>query len=177
MSFDGFIKFPLGIKGASTEKDHGGSDGWSGLLGFDFGVDLPTLRQSKSGGSTTSERANFKDITVTKEVDCASPKLLEALASGAVFETVQIDLCRPIAKALGSAVFSPYLIITLSQAYLTKVDSFCSATYSRPMEALCFNYGKIKIQYFSYDLKTGVVGSLKPEIEWDCSTNRGTKKS
>ncbi len=181
MSFDGFIQFDkdgLGIKGSSTDDAHKGDDCWCGLLGFDFGVDLPTMRSSKSGGSVTTERANFKDITITKELDKASPKLLEALAKGAMMKKVVIELCRPLAAALGSdVVYTAYLTVTLEEAYVTKVDSFCSATYALPMEAISMNYGKITVKYQQLDLAKGGVGSANVEIQWDCNTNRGSMKS
>ena len=181
MSFDGFIQFykdGLGIKGASTDDAHKGDDCWSGLLGFDFGVDLPTLRASKSGGSTTTERADFKDITITKEIDKASPKIMEAMAKGAMMKKVVIELCRPLAAALGGdVVYTPYLTVTMEEVYITKVDDYCSSNYALPMEAVCFNYGKIGLKYQQLDLAKGGLGSAKVEVNWDCNTNRGSQKS
>ena len=76
-----------GVKGEAKDKDH---KAWSDLLSFGQGIHQP------GGGATGATRRRgdviLDDITCTKELDKASPKIAEAVCKGKVFPKVEIHL-------------------------------------------------------------------------------------
>lgn len=79
------------IKGSSTKRD-GGIDYSQGVecSGFNYGATVPFDSQS---GAFTGRRRH-QPITITRETDSASPKLLQALVSNEVFDIVKLQFFK-----------------------------------------------------------------------------------
>lgn len=81
-----FIKFD-GVDGEALDKDH---KTWSDLASFGQALHQP------GGGATGATRRRgdviMEDLTCSKELDKASPKIAEAVAKGKVFPKVEIHL-------------------------------------------------------------------------------------
>jgi type VI secretion system secreted protein Hcp len=73
-----FLKLP-GVLGESTDQDH---KDWIIIESFSWGV-----------GKTGAERGHG-DLTITKMVDSASPKLMEGFSKGSNFSDVTIEIKR-----------------------------------------------------------------------------------
>jgi type VI secretion system secreted protein Hcp len=73
-----FMKLP-GVVGESTDQDH---KDWIIIESFSWGV-----------GKTGAARGHG-DLTITKMVDSASPKLMEGLTKGSNFSDVTIEIKR-----------------------------------------------------------------------------------
>ena len=65
------------------------------MLGFSFGAQTPT--GSNSGGA--SGKRQHSPITIVKEVDSASPLLLQALVTNEALKTVGLTFTRPLRRA------------------------------------------------------------------------------
>lgn len=74
-----------GIEGESTDKDH---ERWIDVLSYRSGA-VPS-----SSGATGSGRSRgsiaMGDISITKQIDKATPKLYKAIATGTHFSEIQI---------------------------------------------------------------------------------------
>jgi len=81
----GYLKME-GIAGESAEKDH---IKWSEILTFSAGTyrNQTDLSSGRRRGTTL-----FEDLTIMKEIDKTSPKIMEACAMGKVFSKVEIHI-------------------------------------------------------------------------------------
>ncbi|MGP8270942.1 MAG: Hcp family type VI secretion system effector [Terracidiphilus sp.] len=112
------------IKGPSTKKE-GDLDYSKGVEchGFNYSVTVPIDPQS---GLSTGKRRHTP-ITITREVDSASPKLLQALCTNEAFTTVKLHFPKP--KSGGKPV--PYHTIELVNAAIVDVRQAPSFTGKR----------------------------------------------
>jgi type VI secretion system Hcp family effector len=76
------------LKGSAPGKGGREKDGWFALNSFELGTEVPV--DSKSSGKPAAARQH-NPIHITKEVDAASPLLLNAHYSNEVFESVIIQ--------------------------------------------------------------------------------------
>jgi type VI secretion system Hcp family effector len=84
------VKTYMSVKGARQgvfkgQNSKGGreSEGWFEIMSFSFGVENPTSKAQSGGG----KRAH-SPINIRKQVDAASPKLLESLNTRETLEVV-----------------------------------------------------------------------------------------
>jgi type VI secretion system secreted protein Hcp len=69
MAFDAFLRVD-GIEGESTDKDH---RGWIEIIDFGFLVRQSASASASTAGGAGSERADFADFLIRKQIDRASP--------------------------------------------------------------------------------------------------------
>jgi type VI secretion system secreted protein Hcp len=110
------------------------------------------------GGGGGSGRATFKDLTVTKTVDKASPMLMLKCANGQHLPEVTLTVDRPGA---GSQLF---LEIKLTDATVSSVSPSGSDN-DLPMEQVSFTYDRIQMKYTPRD------GSPPVQTSWNLSEN------
>ncbi len=79
------------VKGSSIRKD-GDLDFSKGMECHGFNYEVATPFDSSSGSLTG--RRTHKPITITREVDSASPKLLQALVTNEVFTAARLQFTR-----------------------------------------------------------------------------------
>ena len=121
-----FLAIPaLGVDPASPDHDR-----WINLLSVAYGV------RSSPAGDRRILPPEFRMITVIKETDASSPKLLEAASDGTVFEELQIDFVNEdqlvfARLKLGSASVASY------------VFHGARSGDGVPTEQVTFNYEKI----------------------------------
>lgn len=135
-----YIKFD-GIDGETQNKDH---KGWSDILSFSWGMHQPTL----NFGRVSIKNIIIEDFVFVKEIDKASPKLMESVTSGAVFPNVEIELT----KEFIGAESVPYLRYKLKNVQITSynVSSFAEED-SVPIEQMSLNFEEIKVEYIERD--------------------------
>jgi type VI secretion system secreted protein Hcp len=135
MASDIFAK--LGdIKGESTDAKH--TDEIE-VLSFSWGVTNPA--PSGSGGGAGAGKATFKDLSITHHIDKASPKLLEACATGTHLKDATITH-RKAGKGQ-----QEYLIIKMNDVIITGVthEGTAAAAELAPGEpGVC--QGRLRIQ-------------------------------
>jgi type VI secretion system Hcp family effector len=137
-----YVKFDV-ISGGSTAKAHKGAS------------DATSFSGSLSGAVDT--RTEFSDITVTKPIDIATPKILLAEAKGQM--QTKVDLYVDATSATGTN--STITHITLSDVFITS-DQFTS-TASGEVERLTLHYGKIQYDRFA--------GKTPVSFKWDAAQN------
>lgn len=128
----GTFTFKLAHQG-SVGAGGSSSSGSFQILGFQFGYQTPA--DSGSGSATGAHKHGT--VTVTKEVDSASPLLLKALIGDKTIESARIV----ISKGGGGESDT----ITLTNAVLTGIQRSVSGKHS--LETLTFTYEKIALQF------------------------------
>jgi len=165
MAFDAFMKID-GIPGESEDAKH---KEWMEIISFQIGVDQPRSASASSVGSLSAERANFREMVVTKMIDKGSPKLAQYCAGGDHVSLVTIELCR----AGGDK--QPYMEYKLTDVMISSFAAGGARTGNAesndvPVETIQMNYGKIEWKY----TQTKVVGGKAAgnvAAGWDLKTN------
>lgn len=158
MAFDAYINIK-DIKGESVDDAH---KEWIAIRGLDFGCSLPMRRSRSDGGADTVDRVSFSTFFFTKDLDKATPKLLQACAEATLIDTAELQLCRTI-----KGEKKPYLKIEIGKLYITSVSSMCSADEdSIPTELVGLNFGTLKLTYTEVDLAGGKFGG-NVSAGWD----------
>jgi len=155
-----FIKFE-GVDGESQDKSH---KDWIDLQSFQQGMTKP------GGGTGTTRRRGdvvLYDIEIIKYFDKSSPKLMEALATGTVFNMVQIEFTRQYPDGVDMV----YLSYELRDVQITSYHVSMSSEDSAPMEEISFNYGKITVTYTEID----EMGKAKGTVEWSYYMEMGDR--
>ena len=136
--FDAFLQ----VDGIEGEGAATGLEKWIEILSFSWGVSQTANVLSRSGAA--AGKANVRDFTFTKELDKASPKLMQACATGQHIKKAVLT-CR---KAGGDQ--QDFLKITFSTIL---VSSFVEGGHTQtgdeptPAEEISFNFSKIEVVY------------------------------
>ena len=144
-----FIKFG-GIKGDSSGKDH---KSWSDLMSFSAGASRDEAPDTTAG----VPKLSIEQFVVGKKTDSASPKLMEALCTGNVFESIVIELTREAAD--GSE--ETYYRYELKNVYVTSFNVSGNSS-DMPVEQLSLNFEEVEATYIDTDGTKG--GNV--EIIW-----------
>lgn len=126
---DMYIKLP-DIDGESVDENH---DKWIDVLSIDWGAHKPG-----AGDDAARRRGDVKfgDVTMTKEYDASSPKIMLACANGTHFSNVELEAPeRPGAQAT-------YMKYKLENVMITSYS--IDATGERPMETITMTYQKVE---------------------------------
>jgi type VI secretion system secreted protein Hcp len=154
---DYFLKID-GIDGESKDDKHRGEiqiESWS------FGAtQTGTMAMGGGGGAG---KVSVQDISITKSMDKASPKLFEALATGKHMKEAKLTL----RKAGGDQ--HEYFTITLTDVIITNYSTGGSSGEDRPTESLSLNFAQIKMSYVEQDA-SGRAGAAV-EFGWDLKKN------
>ena len=105
-----------------------------------------------SGGGGGAGKASFNDLTITKVVDKASPKLALLCATGEHIPSVVLTVNRPGGSTL------PYLEIKLTDAIITSVQHSGSGgdANAQPTEKVTFQYRRVELKYTTVDGNTSI---------------------
>ena len=148
-----YIKFD-GVDGEAQDKDH---KAWSDLASFGQG-----LHQPGAGATGPTRRRGdviVDDLTCSKELDKASPKIAEAVCKGKVFPKVEIHLTASITDA-GRVTYYAY---QLTNVLVTSYEIGGSGQAEDvPMETFSLNFEEIKVTYTECDSK----GKKKGNVEY-----------
>jgi type VI secretion system secreted protein Hcp len=150
MAFDAFLKID-GIEGESPDSKHAKE---IQLLSFSFGADQPA--SSNTGGGAGTGKVNMHDLSVLKQVDKASPKLLVACSTGQHISSAVLTA----RKAGGDQ--QDYMTVTLSDVLVSSVQASGQAagTDGTPTEQVSLNFTKINFEY----KEQGSDGTLKGTV-------------
>lgn len=159
MAQDAFLKIE-GIQGESKDDKY---KDWIEITSFSLGVVQPTSATASSSGGGSSERANFHDLMIIKEIDKASPKLNLYCAAGNHIKEVILDLCRAGGEKL------KYMQYKLSNVIISSIIT--NGTHGIPTETLHFNYGKIEWTYTQQRRSDGLGGG-NLATGWSVETNK-----
>jgi type VI secretion system secreted protein Hcp len=139
-----------GVPGESTAAGHVGDND---ATGFTLGV------SNSIGGAAT-----FPDVSVTKYVDKATPKLLLFVAQSTVIPTVTLFVQSTLPSNLD------YYKVVLTNAKVTNLTD-AGLVNNRPTETLTFSFQKIEIDYTARNSDGS--GGTPITACWDRSANAG----
>jgi type VI secretion system secreted protein Hcp len=163
MSFDAFLKID-GIPGESTDSKH---KDWIEILTYHHGVFQPASSTASSAGGGSSGRVDFGQLSITKLLDKATPKIFEACVTGKHIKEVLIELCR--AGGDKQKYFEIRMEQVLIGSYVNAADS--GATREFPSETITFSPGKFKITYSQQKREDGQGGG-QVAAGWDLTSNK-----
>ena len=148
-----YIKFE-GVDGEAKDKDH---KAWSDLVSFGQGIHQP------GGGATGPTRRRgdviLDDISCSKELDKASPKIAEAVCKGKVFGKVEIHVTASTTDA-GRVTYWAYELKNVMVTSYTVGGSGQAETV--PSEDFSLNFEEIKATYTEVDN----AGKKKGNVEY-----------
>jgi type VI secretion system secreted protein Hcp len=163
MAVDAFLKIE-GIPGESTDSDH---KDWIEVLSFGAGISQPTSAVASTAGGATSGRANFQDLTITKLVDKATPKLALACADGTHIKEITLELYR---AGGGSKV--KYMTYKLRNCIVSSWrPNGAGNGGGLPQDDVSFNFGKVEWTYTQQKRSDGAGGG-NVATGWDLETNK-----
>jgi len=161
-AFDAFLKI-AGAPGESTDSKH---EGWIEVLSFSWGVSQPA-----SAGLPTSEKSDHQDLSITKALDKASPKLAFFCCGRTPITSATLELIW-----VGGAN-TIYLRYTLRDCIISSVkpsgakgNVALDLSEVLPMEEVSFNYGKIEWDYIVTNTASGGV-ILSVHESWNVGAN------
>lgn len=141
------------IPGEAKDNEH---KDWINLLSFKQGVSTNT--SSASSGRATRGNAEFKEMTVTKSVDKATPLLLQKCAAG----EVQPEVIMSITSANGRDFYT----IRLTDVIISSITSSAECNpRCVTMEEVSFSYSRIAWEYSAND-------GTKVQSGYDIKANR-----
>jgi type VI secretion system secreted protein Hcp len=163
MAFDAFMKID-GIEGESTDDKH---SGWIEITSFDTGVTQRSSATASSVGGASSERADFNDFVIAKELDKATPKLALACAAGTHINNIVIEICRAGDKPVK---FMEYKMTNCIISNVSESGSAGGGEGSFPKESVSIDYGKITWNYVQQKRAGGgAAGNIM--CGWDLEKN------
>lgn len=162
MAADAYLKID-GILGESTDSEH---KDWIEVNSFEGGLQQPRSVVASTAGGATSGRANFFDLTITKFIDQATPKLSLACADGTHIKEITLALYR---ASGGSKV--KYMEYKLSNCIISLITPSGSDNNTLPVETVSIDYGKIEWIYTKQKRADGSSGG-QVATGWDLQTNK-----
>jgi len=157
-----YIKFD-GIDGEAMDRNH---IGWIDIASFNQSIHKP--KAGASGATRRRSAAEFSDLVVVKELDKASPKLAEAVATGRVIPHVILELTVQIDE--GEV---PYYQYELTNVIITSYQVSMDNPDYLPMDSFSLNFEEIKVTYKG--LNSGPKGTMEPEPEYSWKVEEGEK--
>lgn len=176
MAFDSFLQFVTpgsnapAVVGESSDPAFQSPVEAIEISEFSFGGEN-TLSIGSATSGAGAGKATFKEFTVKKLVDTASPSLLVMLATGSHYKVVQLSLRKSgAAGAAGSG--SPYLAFRFGLFAVKSIEWAGSTGDDSPTENVVFEFGEIEMWY----CKQNADGSLNAAIDkqWSRLTNSPT---
>jgi type VI secretion system secreted protein Hcp len=136
MAVDMFLKID-GVEGESKDKTHLKQ---IDVLAWSWG--MSNTGSAHVGGGAGSGKVNVQDVSITKWVDSASPKLVLACCEGSHYSQVLLT----VRKAAGKAPLE-YVKITLNEVLVAGISTGGSGGEERLTENVTLNFGKFSMDY------------------------------
>lgn len=157
MAVDYFLKID-DIPGESKADKH---EGEIDVLSWSWG--LSNVGTSATGGGSGAGLVQMNDLSLLKKTDKATPKLLEACASGKHIAEATLT-CRKAGEEQ-----QEFFKIKLKDLLISSVQSSGSGDADIP-ESVSLNYSKVELEYAEQDDK----GKLKGPVffKWDVKARK-----
>jgi type VI secretion system secreted protein Hcp len=152
------------IQGESTSSTHSQE---IEISSFSFGATNSAIRSA--AGSPKGGKPTVSEITVSKQIDKASPALYSALVNSQKINTAEITMC----KSTGVGKPEDYVTITLTNAYITSIQTSSSKDLppnQKGAETVTINFQKID---FAYKIQL-TSGLLAAGTSWQYDLTVGT---
>ncbi len=157
MAVDMFMKIG-DIDGESKDKKHGKE---IDVLAWSWG--MSNSGSAHVGGGAGAGKVNVQDLSFTKYVDSATPKLMLACCNGKHYDSALLTVRKAGEKPV------EYIKIKLTEVLVTSVSAGGSGGEDRLTENVTLNFAKVHYDYTPQDDK-GSAGTAIP-MSWDISAN------
>jgi type VI secretion system secreted protein Hcp len=144
---DAFIWFD-NVKGDTKDPAHKGA---FEIKDFSFDVAGATTIGSATSGAG-SGKASFKEFTIKRMVDKASPGFFQHMAVGQHYAKVLLEMRR----ASGDPTQQTYLQYNFTNVFTTKI-SWSGPGDEGPEESVTFQYGGMQLKYLGQPQSVGQV--------------------
>jgi type VI secretion system secreted protein Hcp len=158
MAVDFFLKLD-GINGEATDSNHKNE---IGILSWSWGASQVSS-VSQTAGSATG-KASLADLHIVKNYDAASVPLFKALLAGKHISNGVLTA----SKSVGEDAGKPFLKVTLTELFVTSVQS--SGSSEVPTESVSLSYATVKVEY-SKQNDQGVLTSAG-SVSYDVKQNK-----
>jgi type VI secretion system secreted protein Hcp len=129
-----------GIDGEVTQKDH---DKWIEVHSFQFGVGRGISTPTGNAANREASAASVSEVTITKTMDKASPKIFTESATGTGGKKVEFHFVSTGDPGTTFAVYK--LSDTLISGYSI------SSGGDRPTESISLNFTKVEFEMTPHD--------------------------
>ena len=153
-----FLKLD-GVDGESKDKKHSKE---IDVLAWSWG--MSNSGSAHVGGGAGAGKVNVQDVSVTKYVDSASPKLMLACCNGTHYAKALLT----VRKAGGDSPVE-YVTIKMEEVFVTSVSTGGSGGEDRLTENVSLNFSKVNLDYTPQEAKGGK-GTAIP-FGWDIAAN------
>ncbi|MEM6939710.1 MAG: type VI secretion system tube protein Hcp [Pseudomonadota bacterium] len=153
-----YVEIP-GIKGEATEENH---KDWIIIQSYSQSVMRNIMVEDLGSSKKGMGKAQWSAIDCVTENSLASPKLMEAVAAGTVFNEVKIHFLR--ADAAQGADAKPYMTYLLTDAMIASFTT-SGSTDMVPTESFSLMYTTIEVEYKALDTKNKE--KAKSAVKWD----------
>ena len=157
MAVDMFLKID-GVNGEARDKVHGKE---IDVLSWSWGMDNNGSAHVLGGAGCG--KVDVQDLSFSKYVDSASPKLMKACCSGAHFANALLT----VRKAGGTPV--EYIKIKMEEVFISSVSTGGSGGEDRLTENVSLNFAKVHLDYTPQNEK-GAPGT-PTTFGWDIAAN------
>ena len=157
MAVDMFIKIDT-VDGESRDKAHKKE---IDVLAWSWG--MSNSGSAHVGGGAGAGKVNVQDISFTKWVDSATPKLALACCDGKHFANATLVVRKAGEKPV------EYLKIKVEEVLITSISTGGSGGEDRLTENVTLNFAKVSLDYVPQDEK-GAAGTAIP-MTWSIAEN------
>ena len=157
MAVDMFIKIDT-VDGESRDKVHKKE---IDVLAWSWG--MSNSGSAHVGGGAGAGKVNVQDISFTKWVDSATPKLALACCDGKHFANATLVVRKAGEKPV------EYLKIKIEEVLITSISTGGSGGEDRLTENVTLNFAKVSLDYVPQDEK-GAAGTAIP-MAWSIAEN------
>lgn len=151
-----------GVTGESLVQNHVGE---IDVLSFSHGLSNPS--SVSTGGGSGTGKVDWSSITIQKQTDMASAKLMLYCANGNHFDQGILTVIES-----GGNTTVEYLVYTLTQVFIDNVSIGESSGGGKPSESVSMSFAAIDLVYWSQNAQGGK--DQKSEIGWDVKANAAT---
>jgi type VI secretion system secreted protein Hcp len=157
MAVDMFMKIE-GVDGESKDKKHAKE---IDVLAWSWG--MSNSGSAHTGGGAGAGKVNVQDLSFTKYVDSASPKLMLACCNGKHYDQALLTVRKAGEKPV------EYIKIKMNEVLITSISTGGSGGEDRLTENVTLNFAKVNVDYTPQDDK-GAAGTTIP-MSWDIAAN------
>jgi type VI secretion system secreted protein Hcp len=161
MAVDMFLELD-GVDGESKDEQFKGK-----IDIYSFNLGLSNQGAGHYGGGSGAGKAQISDMSISKQVDKASPTLYKFCYQGKHILNGVVH----IRKAAGEAPLE-YLKYEMNEILVTSVSTSDSAGGGIANESISLNFSKIKMTYQLQSAEGG--NEASPEVEIDVKANKVT---
>jgi type VI secretion system secreted protein Hcp len=134
----------LKIEGIEGESDARNRQGEIEILSWSWGETSPGVEQVIAGvGRAGASQPEFADISVKAYLSKASPKIMEAVATG---QHIPVVILTGLRQGQDGSQ-EEYLKITLTDVLISSYQTGGSQSEPLPIDNFSFNYEKIEYEY------------------------------